>query len=394
MSAPRQLRLVDYYLIEAFTSMAATLFLYCVFFWTQWRFEFTNAQNLFLGAAQGLAYVLGARFGGKIADRLGYSRQIGICLGASALVLGLGWTPGWKWTPFAVMILYAVCISPIWPALEAGILHAPGRLSTPRRLGIYNLTWSSASALGFFLGGPLFAWRPASVLWVPAALHAALLAWLLWSAGRYTPTGSAAMSIPHRGDSVPRAAKRRFMLVGLTANSAAYFLQAGLTALLPHLAARLGLSPAAGIWLASSLLFARAGSFLLFWKWESWHYREWANLVGCFATPICLATVFYGGTVPMVFGGLLGMGFAVGVAYYMSIFYTLDYGEKKGEGGGRHESVLGTGMLAGPLVGALAARYGGGAAVAQLWIIGLGALLSIGGYAAVSLLARGRRVPL
>ncbi len=391
MKNPLKLRLVDAYLVEGFSAMAAMLFLYGVYFWTQTRFGYSGAENLLLGSFQGLGYVLGARYGGRISDRLGYASMLRLCLAGTSLILAAGWIPTWHWTPFVVLPLFALLTGPIWPSLEASVLHAPGRLSTPKRLGLYNLVWSWSGALGLFLGGPLFALRPEAVLWVPSGILLALLGWSTWRLHGGQVEGSSAMEIPHLSDSVPRTTKYRFMLVGWWANAASYFLQAGLNALLPFLALRLAISPAAGIELASSLLFARAVSFFVFWKWEGWHYREWSNVLVCVALPLALAVVFWGPSVPVVLAGLLSLGFVAGLAYSMSIFYTLDYGETKGEHGGLHESVLGLGMLAGPLVGSVAAYAHGDATAAQAWLVGLGALLSIGGYVLVR--GFGRRAP-
>ena len=384
MKTPPQLRLVDAYIIEAFSAMASLLFVYGVYFWTQSRFGFTGVENLLLGTCQGLGYVLGARFGGRLSDRLGYGSMLRLCLAGSSLVLAAGWMPLWRWTPFVVLPLFSLLVGPIWPSLEASVLQAPGRLSTPKRLGLYNLIWSWSGALGLFLGGPLFAWRPDAILWVPSLMLLLLLGWTTWRLQKGPPAGGSAMSIPHRGDAVPRATKRRFMFVGWWANAASFFLQSGLKALLPFLALRLSISLAAGIELASTLLFARAASFFLFWKWEGWHYREWANLAACLLPPVALAVVFWGPSVPVVFMGLLALGFLAGLAYSMSIFYTLDYGETKGEHGGLHESVLGMGMLAGPLVGTVAAYAHADAGGAQIWLVVLGAALSMGGYACMS----------
>lgn len=384
MNLRSPLRLVDYYLIEAMASMGATLFLYSVFFWAHGRYGYTSAQNLLLGSCQGLAYVLGSRYGGRLADRLGYGRLLAACLSFTALLLLVGWRVEWSGMPFVVLSLFALWIGPVWPSLEAGILHAPSRLSTPQRLGLYNITWSFAGAVGLFLGSPIFAWQPDAVLWIPACLEGAALAWL-WAGLRRAPAPD---SLPppnaHRGDALPKRVKQRFMHIAWLANASSYFYQAGLTALLPFLAAGLGLTPAAGIALSSSLLFARALAFVGFSAWERWHYREWANLVSCLAMPASLAVIFFGSSVPVVLAGFLCMGVTVGLAYYMSIYYTLDFGDEKGKHGGLHESVLGLGMWFGPLVGAVAAHFGGGAVVAQVWLVALGALLCIGGYAALS----------
>jgi MFS family permease len=50
-------------------------------------------------------------------------------------------------------------------------------------------------------------------------------------------------------------------------------------------------------------------------------------------------------------------GLAVALAYYSSLFYSMDVGETKGEHGGFHEAALGAGTCTGPAVGALSLRF-------------------------------------
>lgn len=373
MSDPRRLRLLDYYLIEAVSSMAATLFLYCLYFWTQHRFHFSNVENLLLSSTHGIMYVLGARYGGRLADRLGPDRLLAAGLAGMTLLLAVGWLPEARITPFVLVPLYTICLAPTWPALESGILHTPSAWSTPRRLGMYNIIWAFCSAVGFFAGGTLFAWRPDAIVWGAAILHGVELLWLWGNARRHSVSGHAAMAIPHRGDQVPRNVKRRFVGLAWLANALGYFMLHGFSALLPFITQRLGLTPALGIWVASSLLFSRGFAFVLFWRWEAWHYRARASLLALWGTPLLLAVIFISRDLAVVMAALLLMGITLGLSYFTSIYYTLDYGEKKGEGGGLHEAILGAGMSAGPLVGALGACLFGGAAGAQmtLWSLAM-----------------------
>ena len=47
-------------------------------------------------------------------------------------------------------------------------------------------------------------------------------------------------------------------------------------------------------------------------------------------------------------------GFATGLIYYSSLFYSMDVGEASSEHSGWHEAFIGMGIFAGPAVGALA----------------------------------------
>jgi len=365
-----RLHLVDYYLLEAVNAMASTLFLYCYFFYTKARFGFSDTENLMLGAAQGLTYVFFARYGGRFAEKAGYETVIRIGIAGLAASVLLGGLPTWRGTPYVLVLVYMSFIAPVWPSLEAAILHAPSSMSMPARLGIYNIVWSLSGAAGFFLSGFLFRWRPDSILWVPGLMHLGQLAWFALRRNSAPAVQPSAMEIPHRGDDVPQPVKQRFLHTAWLANGISYFLGGGFTAIIPHLGERLGLEPAQTIWLTCTQLFARSLAFIIFWRWEGWHYRMPWSHAALWTAPAALTIVFFSHNTALVFCALAINGIAFGLTYYTSIYYSLDYGENKGEHGGLHEAILGVGILTGPLAGAIGSVAGAGTEGAKWTIIG------------------------
>jgi 8-oxo-dGTP diphosphatase len=378
MSAPARHTIATYYLVGGINSLAATLFTYCSFFWARGTFGFSDEWNLRMGALQGVAAVLSAHFGGRLGDRLGFDRLLKIALPVLVAILLSGAWLHWHWTPLLFTTLYVAVVVSTWPSVEASVLHAPSRLSMPSRLGYYNIVWSATSALGFLLAGWIYRWQPAAILWVPALLHA--LAWIIVSAparGATQQGAASAMDLPQSGDALPAAAKRRFLLTALIGNAVAYFIINGFIALAPHVGERLGLTPSQAIWLTCTLLVTRAFAFALFWRWEGWHYRMgWAQLA-LWTAPACVAGIFFAPSIAVV-AALMGLlGVAAGLTYYGSIYYSLEYGEAKGEGGGRHEAVLGLGILAGPLTGAIATGLTGHVEGGKTAILALSLLVTL-----------------
>ena len=174
------------------------------------------------------------------------------------------------------------------------------------------------------------------------------------------------------GERQPREVKRRFLHAAWVANSLAYFMQGAFATLAPFVGVRLGLSATETIWLVSSLLFARAVSFWVFWKWEGWHYHKGWSLAALGLGPVFLTGMFFGPSAWVVLGCCGGFGLVIGLGYYMSIFYSMDYGPDKGEGGGLHESLIGCGFLAGPLSGAVGLAALGSSAGAQVSVLAVG----------------------
>jgi predicted MFS family arabinose efflux permease len=77
-------------------------------------------------------------------------------------------------------------------------------------------------------------------------------------------------------------------------------------------------------------------------------------------------------------------GFAAGLIYYSSLFYSMDVGgETQGEHGGLHEAAIGIGICVGPAVGAAALQWfpahssNGVFAVSILLLCGLGGLIAL-----------------
>lgn len=359
MTRRAQLSLPAYYAVESLYSAASMLFLYGIYFWLQARHGFAYRENLWLGFAAGAGIAPAAYFGGRLADRAGYDAWLRALAPALPACVAALWLPA-RATAFVAVPLYLFVLSCSWPAVEAAVLHAPSPLSMPRRLGRYNLAWALSGAAMLFAGGPLYARHRDAVLVVPVALHVAACAGL-WMRRRGAADGDGtAMDVPHRTRDVPRAVKRSFVRLAWIANGLCYLMQSALMPLLPWLAREFGLSPSRGLTLVSAFFVARGLSFVLFWKWEGWHYhRGWAA-AAIFVAPLALGAVFFGGSLPGAVAAFAAMGVAFGLTYSASIYYSLDYGENKGEHGGIHEAVIGLGNVGGPLLGMLGARFLGG----------------------------------
>ncbi len=385
MEEKKYFSLVNYAVIQGIQSFATSLFLCSVYFWTRERYQFSSLQNLLLNAEQGLVYILSSRCGGKLSDRLGYHRQLVICTSAMAGILLTGWIPQADFMPFVIIGAYIVFTASFWPALEAVVMHAPASTSMPERIGSYNINWAYSAALGFFLSGVLFRWRPDAIFWVSAALHLLILIFFRFPIGRPDARGQVAMDIPHTGDEVPEDRKRLFLHTAWLGNSLSYMMFASFTAMAPFVGSKFGLSASTAIWLSSTLFFSRTLAFFWFRRWQGWHYRMIWLVTAAFAAPVSMALVFFSPWLIPVLLGLALFGMVCGFTYYGSLYYSLDYGENKGEHGGLHEMIIGMGLFAGPLVGAYGSWQWSGLLGAQAMIIG-SALLA--GWAGLSSLFR------
>jgi hypothetical protein len=168
------------------------------------------------------------------------------------------------------------------------------------------------------------------------------------------------------------------------ANPFAYVAINTVIAVIPGIANKFSLSPTRVGLFCSVWMFARLGTFALMWQWRGWHYRfRWLlsaflMLIGGFMV-VLLASQLWLVVLAQIF-----FGFAAGLIYYSSLFYSMDVGgESQAEHGGLHEAAIGVGVFVGPSVGAAALQFSpmhssnGVFAVSILLLCGLGALIGL-----------------
>jgi len=380
MTEKRYYCLSNYSLVQALQSFATSLFLCSIYFWTKERYHFSNFQNLLLNALQGFVHVWCSGLGGRISDRIGYNRQLKICVVVEASILALGWIPDAIYTPYLIMIAYVTFTASFWPALEAAIMHVPASSTMPERIGNYNLTWSLSGAVGFFISGGLFHWQSDSIFWASCGFHILVLFFLLFPIGYADKNGQVAMDIAHTGNDISPDKKRFFLHAAWLANALGYMMYASFIALAPAIGEKFGLTPSVAIWLACTLFFSRAFSFYLYRRWEGWHYHPLITLMSAAILPVWISLIFFSPRLVFVFLGLALLGMTLGLTYYQSLYYSMDYGDNKGEHGGLHEAMVGIGLLVGPLSGALGAATWGEKMGAQYACILSGFILLLSGY--------------
>ncbi len=276
----------------------------------------------------------------------------------------------------------------VWPALESLVTESEDRTGRARVVGIYSVVWATCSALSFFFGGALFeGLGSGSIFWLPPGLHL-LQVIILWRVARRheapAPALIAGTCVPNplpaqlRSGLNPQAFQRMAWLVNPFACIAAFTL----LAMIPELALRLGLSTTLAGLFCSIWFFARLASFVLLWHWGGWHYRfrwllaAYVFLVAGFIAVLTAQDLWW------LSLGQVAFGFAVGLLYYSSLFYSMDIGEARAEHGGIHEAVMGAGNLIGPGIGAATLLLAPKSAHAGVWavgcLLGLGLLMLAG----------------
>lgn len=267
-----------------------------------------------------------------------------------------------------------------WPAFQARI---GDRERDPEALGrairSFNIGWTSGKASGFLAAGFLFHAAPQACLPVSAGCGF-LICLLVLVDGAPRATGGAAPLPPApeepRPSTTPQAIKRRYLLAALVANFALWGALATLKGLAPKLGEALHLSvQETGVFLFAALGAQGAGFFLLGGA-ERWAYRP-AVLATAVPTAIGgLLLLFVAGGLPLALLGAVLIGLAQAVTYAASVFYSLDYDERRGFRTGIHEAVLGVGGAL-PILGGFAADATGELRAPLVFMAGV-ALLAAG----------------
>jgi hypothetical protein len=334
-------------------SLSGGVFWQAIFFLTAGHYRFSDGRNLVLAAAMGAIYAVTAAGAGRLVRRLSASsspRAVLMAVLAAwtiAALLPLG-GPQSEPALWGAAFLGAAASAVTWPIVESYL--SAGRHGAEMRsaIGIFNVTWTPATALALLL--------------MPIVSQAGPLAPLVLSAAGSVAALAATFALPtHPGAHEPEAAHaavgREYGFLVRAASwllPMSYILCAVMSPLLPHRLAAVGAGPgAAGV--AALWMVARFATLLTMWRTGFWHGR-WATLAfGTAAIALGLATILLAQSLAVLAAGLLLFGVGMGLTYCAAIYYSLAVGHAAVDAGGAFEALIGFGYFAGPVIG-LAAR--------------------------------------
>lgn len=249
---------------------------------------------------------------------------------------------------FLVMGIVGFATSMLWSPLEVWIARTTRNLKIA--IGYYNLSWCLGLSLGTLLSGYLFQknWRyPLIALTITCLL---LLIFLLLCP-RVPPSVKAKESSKEKDERNP------FVVVGWTANFIGWFTLGVLRYLFPRLAVDLHISS----FTLGSLNFLMSistaiSSFGL--GYLAWLHRRLSFLI---AIQLLMGAgfiiIYLTSSLPFFYLSFFILGISIGVAYFFSLFHSLEGEEGKGQRSGIHESIVGAGGLLGPLTGGIVAQH-------------------------------------
>ena len=250
---------------------------------------------------------------------------------------------------FGLLVVLGFAMAFYWPAVQAALADL-GDQTVARSLGWFNMAWSSGKATGFLVGGALLAAFGFPVVFLAAAVGLcgvlALIAVPL-PKPRRRPAPHVAVTSPERA--------KAFRLAGWIANAIAYGIATVLNLHYPNWLRHIGRGEVLfGTYLG--LVFgSQTLSFYVLTHVGGWRHRVapllWLQL------PMVLVLVVLPflrqpwailATAPFV-------GLGLGIAYFASLFYSVEAPLARGRNAGAHEAVLTLGSLVLPLAAGLVA---------------------------------------
>jgi len=310
-------------------------------------------------AISSVTYIVLAQLAGSWSDRFGRYRLTiwgNVCFaGFAVLAYRIPQLP----LLMLAMPLLGAGAAMYWPVVQAAIgdLAGPGRLA--REVGRFNVSWSAGKALGYLAGGLLLAGFGFRTAFLTGAALVTMSLLFLPRPRALPGELREAHRAPGETIAVSEERRRAFRHMAWLANLAAFGAGGVLNHQLPKWFAELGWHEGRfGVFLCA-VFGVQTVVFALLAGRVRFAYSAWRLLLPQLAAGLVMASLPWCRS----FGGLLALtpllGGALGVCYAASIYYSLHTSTGKGRNAGIHESLIGVGNLALPVLGGVAVRLTG-----------------------------------
>jgi MFS family permease len=269
-------------------------------------------------------------------------------------------------TPIIGLLLALIAIkgmvqSFFWPPIMGWVSAGMNGEGLNKRLGIFNLSWTSGAIAGCLAGGVLFSAAPWSAFIIPAIFSAITVAAFSFTAETKEdfskkPTLADELNPLSEEEEKRLSCFRLLSRIGLGVGWIAFgALRVPVASLLNELSMGAKLHSAS----AGGMMFIMMCFFYILSRWQRWHYRF---LVVIFAQ-LLLAAILVGVGIsknPFILFSLICVS-AISFAFIYSshLFYSVSGGGQRRSGAAIHETLLAAGLSVGSLgAGALGEGFG------------------------------------
>lgn len=299
-----------------------------------------------------------ANLAGRLSDRLG--RRMLMVLGpllfgiSCLLMTQMGNIKG----ILALAALNGLGMAIFWPAFQAWIAESRNGSGLARNIGSFNMSWTASHLVGPTLAGFLFTVHTRLPFWLAASLCLFLFLAMRVSVSERNPLQPKEMESPGLETEGSKQG-RTFLYAIWIANFASFFILANARYQFPKLAREMEISPYTIGLLMSCIGLAQFSGFFLLRGSGRWHFSK-LHLFGAQGLAAAGLALLFAATAPWVFAfAFLMLGLCASLTYYSSLYYAVRLLKRKGKGAGLHESILGGGVVLGPLLGGIVAHAAG-----------------------------------
>jgi len=281
------------------------------------------------------------------------------------------------WQLYPLAAISGLSMAAFWPAMEASIADRAPSSVLRVRVGRFNLSWTFGLAIGAYVAGKLYDIQMRLPFLVVSILSAGV-ALFIWKGIREHDMPPDEKNESVENDAPPEHVIRAFLIISWLANFGSYTCVSIMRSLFPpDVTTRPSLmfSGTTTGMLSSVITFAMMATFWGLTNTARWHHRFWVLLLGqgFIVTGIVVTSVAT--ALPVFVAAMISIGVGAGIAYYSSIFYSLEGHSQRGQKSGIHEAVLGWGIFLGPIVGGFVADATG--RVQNQYLFGAGFLVLI-----------------
>jgi DHA1 family multidrug resistance protein-like MFS transporter/DHA1 family quinolone resistance protein-like MFS transporter len=305
-----------------------------------------------LGGIIQVTYLFGCLMVGAYTGRLNLKLLAAAGAGGltlTALAMSLA---GELWTFLALAGGHGLVTCLLWPPIMGWLSVGADGPELARRLGRYNLSWSSGLVIGPSIGGFLYEHG-----WAFPVAVAGMAAALLLIASMPSPVRSGsdqADAEPADGVRPASATAERdslFLILGRTANLFAYLGAGVLRYQLLPLAQKLHIDKATFGLINTAMSLTLAVCFAALGRTTWWHHRRGALTAAQLLMALSVGGLCLAGEAWQVAAVAVVGGACMSLTYYSSVYYSAAGGTRRASAMAVHEVVLSVGFIVGAVGG-------------------------------------------
>jgi len=330
-----------------------------VYFYTDHLLHFTVGQNMGLALARGVIYVLAALMSHRISSWLGERRLLLLAMLGQAGAYAMIWAmAGNVVSLVSGIVIYNVFSGMKWPVIESYFSAGRTPRESSKMIGWFNLAWSSASGVGLALSGSIIASaRPEMLFAISVAIDLVNTVFLVKLEPRLVHL---ALDHPER---LPAERVRWFASLLRASRGSlllSYTLFYVISPLLPALFNRVAVPVMWATVFAALLHVARFATFVALQRFDRWHGQVWVAIAAIVGLPVGFLLIVCDLSLAALIGGQIVFGLAAGLTYYAALYYAMVVKDSSVDASGKHEAIIGSGAVVGPIVGLASMGMGAG----------------------------------